>query len=73
MNLPLSRILKPLKQAIEMERRFSKTLPRLDLDPILIDRILAMAVICEAAEGMKLDIPLAAWLICYLQFSQETS
>lgn len=39
-------------QAIEMERRFSKTLPHLDLDPALTDRVLALAVEREPGEGM---------------------
>jgi ATP-dependent RNA helicase DHX29 len=36
-----------------MERRYSKTLPRLDLDPALVDRILSLVVEADLAEGRK--------------------
>jgi hypothetical protein len=39
-----------------MDRRFSKTLPRLDLDPALTDRILAL-VESDMAEGMTISEP----------------
>lgn len=41
----------PVIQAIEMDRRFSKTLPRLDVDPALTDRILALAGESDTTEG----------------------
>ncbi|KAF7966231.1 hypothetical protein HWV62_39469 [Athelia sp. TMB] len=40
-------------KAIEIERRYSKTLPRLDLDPLLIHRILGLAAVSEQAEARK--------------------
>ncbi|KAJ7361605.1 P-loop containing nucleoside triphosphate hydrolase protein [Mycena albidolilacea] len=40
-------------KAIEMDRRYSKTLPRLDLDPALVDRILSLVVEADLAEGRK--------------------
>lgn len=39
-------------QAIEIDRRFSKTLPSLELDPLMIDRILDLAKDLQANEGM---------------------
>ncbi|KAF5377628.1 hypothetical protein D9615_005290 [Tricholomella constricta] len=39
-------------QAIEMDRRFSKTLSRLELDPVLVDRIIAL-VLDSPEEGKK--------------------
>ncbi|KAG5648098.1 hypothetical protein DXG03_007133 [Asterophora parasitica] len=39
-------------KAIEMDRRFSKTLPRLELDPLLVERIIAM-VLDTPGEGKK--------------------
>ncbi|KAF8216088.1 P-loop containing nucleoside triphosphate hydrolase protein [Mycena galopus ATCC 62051] len=45
-------------KAIEIDRRYSKTLPRLDLDPALIDRILGLVVEADLTEGRKpLDEP----------------
>ncbi|KDQ63609.1 hypothetical protein JAAARDRAFT_119632 [Jaapia argillacea MUCL 33604] len=38
-------------KAIEQERRFSKTLPRLELDPLMRDRVLALALEQESLEG----------------------
>ncbi|KAJ7235880.1 P-loop containing nucleoside triphosphate hydrolase protein [Mycena haematopus] len=41
------------RSAIEMDRRYSKTLPRIDLDPALIDRILSLVAETDLAEGRK--------------------
>ncbi|KAJ6519955.1 P-loop containing nucleoside triphosphate hydrolase protein [Mycena sanguinolenta] len=40
-------------KAIEIDRRYSKTLPRLSIDPVLIDRILSLVVEADLAEGRK--------------------
>lgn len=39
-------------QAIEIDRRFSKTLPSLELDRLMIDRILDLAKDLQANEGI---------------------
>lgn len=44
----------PYTKAVESDRRFSKTLPNLDLDPVLIHRILAMAAESDLLEGMAI-------------------
>ncbi|KAJ7446519.1 P-loop containing nucleoside triphosphate hydrolase protein [Mycena galericulata] len=41
------------RQAIEMDRRYSKTLPRLELDPVLTDRILGLVLESDIGEGKK--------------------
>ncbi|KAE9410967.1 hypothetical protein BT96DRAFT_244345 [Gymnopus androsaceus JB14] len=40
-------------KAIEIDRRFSKTLPSLELDPLMIDRILDLAKDFQTNEGKK--------------------
>ncbi|KAJ6621236.1 P-loop containing nucleoside triphosphate hydrolase protein [Mycena sp. CBHHK59/15] len=40
-------------QAIEMDRRYSKTLPRLELDSALTDRILSLVLESDIGEGKK--------------------
>ncbi|KAJ7706044.1 P-loop containing nucleoside triphosphate hydrolase protein [Mycena rosella] len=42
-----------LRSAIEMERRYSKTLPRLELDSVLTDRILNLILESDSGEGKK--------------------
>ncbi|KAJ7727845.1 P-loop containing nucleoside triphosphate hydrolase protein [Mycena maculata] len=42
-----------LRSAIEIDRRYSKTLPRLELDPVLIDRILGLVLESDIGEGRK--------------------
>ncbi|RDB29553.1 putative helicase C15C4.05 [Hypsizygus marmoreus] len=45
-------------KAIEMDRRFSKSLPRLDLDPTLVNRIISLVLEYDGVEGKKtLDEP----------------
>ena len=39
------------RQAIEQERRFAQTLPGLNLDPVITDRILELALEGEKIEG----------------------
>lgn len=38
-------------QAIEQERRFSQTLPVLNLDPVIVDRIVELALEVEKNGG----------------------
>ncbi|KAJ7110080.1 P-loop containing nucleoside triphosphate hydrolase protein [Mycena epipterygia] len=40
-------------KAIEIDRRYSKTLPRLELDSVLIDRILNLVLESDIGEGKK--------------------
>ncbi|KAJ6575250.1 P-loop containing nucleoside triphosphate hydrolase protein [Mycena capillaripes] len=40
-------------KAIELDRRYSKTLPRLELDPVLIDRILSLVAESDIGDGRK--------------------
>lgn len=40
-------------KAIEIDRRYSKTLPRLELDPVLTDRILGLVLESDIAEGAR--------------------
>ncbi|KIK71157.1 hypothetical protein GYMLUDRAFT_66365 [Collybiopsis luxurians FD-317 M1] len=40
--------------AIELDRRFSKTLPTLELDPIMVERILDLAKDLQTNEGRKM-------------------
>lgn len=37
---------------MEVDRRFSKSLPRLELDSLLVDRIISLALDTDAVEGM---------------------
>jgi len=41
-----------LQQGTEVDRRFSKTLPRLELDPALVDRIITLSLELENSESM---------------------
>ncbi len=40
-------------QAVEQERRYSKTLPSLELNPVLVERILGLVLDSRTSEGRK--------------------
>lgn len=54
----------PYIKAVESDRRFSKTLPNLDLDPVVTHRILALAADSDLLEGMTTIQPL--WMVVWL-------